>query len=796
MNSKTLKNMMNPDNMNEEQLVQYIQSLNKKLKQKRDYASENKAGYMKHISKLNIKNLQIIANMKSTNKETLINKISKSFTNTELQQIANIREEQRDIKNVNKKYKPQTRKLLRKFINTETPIGMDNVIKMLSKHKTVNTTHDRNIKLTDAMMNAIIVKSALHGRLKTFLIAPSVNNEFNLEAFLSDSKRNASKFLQQQIQEQRGIKANRSVKIEFRKYTDGIFIYESPHFLNKSVALTHTSQISSYLDDSIDLLMHRVQEWESKGSGWQFVRIVSQAIDIVKYTPVKGSSYIDLPVYLKNKKAIINVKNLNDNECFKWAVLASIHPVQKDADRITKYKDYTDELIFTGIEFPVKIDDIAKFEKLNVDISVSVYGYEHKDGVFPILISKKVSKYQVNLMFINEGENSHYSCIKDFGRLLADKDTHKGKLFHCFHCLHGFTQERLLDEHKLLGCAINDCAKAVLPVKGENDTVEFKNYKNQLKIPFVIYADFECITKEINTCSQSLENSFTEKYQEHEPCGYGYKIVSSCSKYNYTSKIYRGENTVSLFLKDLMKVQKTIFKIIQTPKTMIITQQQEQEFKDAVDCNICGKELKEDRVRDHDHISGLYRGATHNTCNINFNLKNINIPVVIHNLKGYDSHLIIQGLTEEYNKIKCIPLNPEKYLSFDIGKLKFIDSFSFMATSLEKLVENLPKKDLSKTFINMKQGFSTYNDEDFSLLVRKGVYPYDYMNSFDRFNETLPSKESFYSKLTDSNISDEDYTHAQNVFHKFGCKNMGDYHDLYLKTDVLLLADVFENFRD
>ncbi|XP_028415651.1 uncharacterized protein LOC114544475 [Dendronephthya gigantea] len=153
----------------------------------------------------------------------------------------------------------------------------------------------------------------------------------------------------------------------------------------------------------------------------------------------------------------------------------------------------------------------------------------------------------------------------------------------------------------------------------------------------------------------------------------------------------------------------------------------------------------------------------------------------------------MQGLGKlKEKKINCIPNNTEKYISFSIDNMDYIDSLQFMNASLEKLVSNLAKDGVEKFPVLKK-----YIDSDkISLLLRKGIYPYDYMDCTERFNEpTLPSKESFYNVLNDEHISDEDYAHATNVFNKFACRNMGDYHDLYLTSDVLLLADVFENFR-
>ncbi|MCG8571961.1 MAG: endonuclease VII domain-containing protein [Spirochaetes bacterium] len=275
-----------------------------------------------------------------------------------------------------------------------------------------------------------------------------------------------------------------------------------------------------------------------------------------------------------------------------------------------------------------------------------------------------------------------------------------------------------------------------------------------------------------------------------------------------------------LEVKDCQKVMRKNFN-----KPLRLTKSEEKEFKKATHCHICERKYKEDdiSVRDHCHITGKYRGSAHASCNLTLQIsaEKIKIPVITHNMKGYDGHLIMQEIgqvikyenakieienkkiTERKNKdsdngeefipylgIGVIPCNSEKYMSFSIGKhLVFKDSFQFMSEGLSILADNLPKD----KFIYTEMEFG----EKASILKKKGVYPYDYMDSFSKFNNTkLPQKEHFYSLLTDEDISDDDYLHAQKVWNTFEIKNMGEYHDLYLKTDVNLLADVFENFRD
>ena len=266
--------------------------------------------------------------------------------------------------------------------------------------------------------------------------------------------------------------------------------------------------------------------------------------------------------------------------------------------------------------------------------------------------------------------------------------------------------------------------------------------------------------------------------------------------------MYRGkseDDVMEQYYKDLEYFTENINKLIKTNVPMIFTKKDKSDFKKETKCHICEKELNEDKVRDHDHFTGKYRGAAHNNCNINFRIEpfKYKIPIFYHNLKGYDGHIIIKAFRKYGTKkrIDAIPQSAEKYLSFTIGNMQFIDTFAFMNFSLDHLVSLLSKTDKE----NNTNSFNhlSKNMEDAQLLKRKGIYPYEYMDSFDKFNETqLPPIEKFYSKLTEKNISTDDYEYAQKVWKELNIKNLGEWHDLYLKTDVFLLADVFENFRN
>ena len=378
-------------------------------------------------------------------------------------------------------------------------------------------------------------------------------------------------------------------------------------------------------------------------------------------------------------------------------------------------------------------------------------------------------------------------------------------------CLQCFYSNESLAKHRVYCLAINGVQAIDLPQKyidknGVERTpcVYFKNHHKTLPVPFGIYADFECITEKISGCHPSDRKSYTEKYQKHTACSFGYKVVCHYdNRYSGDVVIYRGEDCIQKFMKCMFEEVKNCQSIIRDNfnKPLKMTNEDEESFQKATHCHICEKKYRVDDVpvRDHCHVTGKYRGSAHQTCNLKLQISEemIKIPVIFHNLKGYDSHFIMNELGElikkgeENIKINVIAQNAEKYMAFYIGKhLSFIDSFAFMSSSLDKLAGNLSEDN----FIYTKKYFTDL--DQFNLMKRKGVYPYDYMDSFSKFNDReLLHREEFYSQLTDEGISEDDYSHAQNIWNTFNLQNMGEYHDLYLKTDILLLTDVFENFR-
>jgi hypothetical protein len=259
------------------------------------------------------------------------------------------------------------------------------------------------------------------------------------------------------------------------------------------------------------------------------------------------------------------------------------------------------------------------------------------------------------------------------------------------------------------------------------------------------------------------------------------------------SKTFFGENCVVDFVKYINDKDKKFNKILkETNIEYNLTNEEINTHNETTECWICKKQFEitnNDKVIDHDHFDGKYRGAAHRDCNILVRIAKF-VPIYFHNLSKYDLHLFIKELAKQNKPLKPIPVNDETYISLQYGCIRFTDSLRLFQKSLNDVSKSMNEND----FIELKKEFCI---ENYRLMLEKGVYPYDYITSFEKYNEIqLPPIEAFYSRLTKKGITDIDYERAQEVWNKFNCRTLKDYTLLYLKQDVCLLADCFEKFRN
>ena len=650
-------------------------------------------------------------------------------------------------------------------------------------------------------------KSALDGFANKYIIEGE-SDVLPFEFFESNSS-----YLKEFLRNHRNIKV-RFVLVCLMEQIVGdrkvsITVQDKAYFNSDTYVNLESTDVKEILAKAIFSILEYIRIYQKNGSGWYFKKVIHLEIHTADYNPMRGSSYIPLPDWIIRKRAILNIL-IKDEKCFLWCVLRYLHPKDKNDARIKDLKQYENTLNMKGIKFPIKLKDIAKFESLNPSLpGINVFSVNEKNRFYPLRMANRNPQETIDLFLYEEDSKYHYSLIKNFSRLFRSQITSRtnGKIHICKRCFTHFSKEELFQKH-IEYCSNNETVAVKMPPI--NSKLSFNNYYKQLPVPFVVYADFECFTKPMNTCSPNPEDSYNYNYQKHEPSGFCFYIKGIIPNIirpiTYTKK-KDTDNIAEIFVKKLEKVTNKLYDdFYRRPLPLKLTKKEQVSFYKAETCHICQKELLKDTVRDHCHFTGQYRGAAHNSCNLQCR-KPMILPVIFHNLQGYDAHLFIKKLSCIQGELNCIPSTEEKYISFSkkikvdeyksrktgetvslYFEIRFIDSFKFLQTSLANLVGNLQPDDFHNTKEIMK--------ENINLLTRKGVYPYDYVSSIEKLAETqLPPKDQFYSKLNDEEISDEDYNHALNVWQTFGCKTIRDYHDLYLKSDVLLLADVFENFR-
>ena len=252
---------------------------------------------------------------------------------------------------------------------------------------------------------------------------------------------------------------------------------------------------------------------------------------------------------------------------------------------------------------------------------------------FPIYISDQKFENSMDLLLVINESKSHYVYIKDFDRFMFHKTKNKNKKYFWNSCLQCFSSKNVLPEHKNFCLSINGTQSA----RFEKETIKFKYYFKQIQVPFKFYADFECNLNSV----ESYEGFYSKKYEDHIPCSFAYKLVCADDRFSKPILLYRGENAAYKFIEAILEEYKYCKKVMKKHfnKNLIMTEKEEEQFQSSNICWICEKLIEDEKVRDHCHITGKFRGAAHWSCNINLQLTK-KVPVIFHNLRGYDSHLI------------------------------------------------------------------------------------------------------------------------------------------------------------
>ena len=352
-------------------------------------------------------------------------------------------------------------------------------------------------------------------------------------------------------------------------------------------------------------LEHQIQIQETKETGWIFDKINSMKISLYKTTDLNGSSYVKIPL---RTSAILNIQNI-DKYCFIWSILASLHACENcHPSRVNNYIQSFNELNFQNFDFSngFKCNDIHKFDELN-NLSVNIYelnfyqnGDKWKQNLIPIEISKNESDNVIDLLIYK----NHYAPIKKLHVFLGNHN----KSFVCRRCLNSYTCENALKNHKEKCEDDNICT-----IRTSNEThIFWKKHCHMNPLYFRVYADFEANNeKDISKIGNKTTNICKQN-----PVLNGYYIICELedvlkSSY-YESPL--GYDNVDWFVKEVIKLEnKMAFHFRNTKKDIIMTEEEEEEFKINNICRFCEKEKLSDKLRDHCHLNGKYRGPAHNT---------------------------------------------------------------------------------------------------------------------------------------------------------------------------------------
>ena len=587
--------------------------------------------------------------------------------------------------------------------------------------------------------------------------------------------------------------------------------YDDSHIASSKTDLFRGTNLTNLFNEKKASLLSSFSSFETNGSGWVLDKNLKFIVRIYRYTPLQnanegaqpslnineddvGGGYFDIGDYFRNKKAIIVPQN-KDEYCGLWAFCIAKFKPEKDAGKITKrLREQSKKVDITGVGFPMGKRDMIRLLRNNNTRAHVLCAEVGSQRIDHYIVDRNP---EIILLFIkNQEGQAHWCVIPSLSSLsrLTSSGISKSKRarFICPNChINTFRTPTKLKSHQER-CFKNEAQ--LLETVPENTFLEFKDFHKIVKCPIKIVADFECYQPE---CGE-LKGKNSEYVCDHIPSGYGICVMSNHEevyKTHYECNTFNGD-VAKDFIKKLIEIRDKIDAI--PSKDMIFTEQDGIAYEGSSTCWICKGPFsgKEDgrtkgnlKVRDHCHWTGRFRGAAHSKCNLRLR-EQIFIPVIFHNLKGYDSHLFIRAFHDLEEEPNCIPQNTEKFISFSLKKtgcseLSFLDSLAFMNGKLSDLASYLKEYPVLSKFCS---------PEEVRILSRKGVFPYEWFNRFDKlFRTDFPEHKAFFSKLANENISKKDYEFGKSVYERF-CRTMMDYHELYLKTDVLLLGDVVQEF--
>lgn len=527
------------------------------------------------------------------------------------------------------------------------------------------------------------------------------------------------------------------------KITSALIPFRSPAFISNGV---DKQSIYMNIRHSFRFQNNSMEEFCNSGSNWVFDRAVAYDIEITAMQPVlMGTNNIPFKeidklniVELKNRKHIFNPNN-KDQKCFLYCLhhfLCTTRQFKLD------FKDFEKSLNLKGITFPISILQIKKFIKQNkkLDIKINVL-LRHTNGhIYPYEYGIGEGNHFMNLIMLyrSSTKNHFLLCLNlnKFLRKIYTGNSYENKFF-CENCLNFFYSQNLVEKHKEL-CCLNKPRMEKTP---KYPFVKFKNRKNQHPVDYIAFLDFECVLpKEGKICEEcthlrcKCDRSYTHITTNQLPITYSFVILDMQSKIIH-KKTYSGENAADHFVDHLLNEESEWIKpMFKTFKQMYLSTKQQESFKNATNCYLCKKQFKKDidiKCRDHCHFTGKYLGAACNRCNLERRVGR-KLRIFMHNGSRFDFHFIIKALRnrkDSIHNLRILPYNSEHFRTISFNSFLFVDSMSFLQSSLAKLSEDLSKTNNPYSILRQTDLVKTdgvFDQKKYRLVLGKSFFPYEF----------------------------------------------------------------------
>lgn len=629
-----------------------------------------------------------------------------------------------------------------------------------------------------------------------------------------DDRPELQKLLTYSCQES-NIKAALSSTVEFLKMSPSGEVDEDITITvrTKTVLLQNEQDVVGFLQDAYYELSERIDNFISLGSGWILDEVLFSDVEISACAPLSGSCTLLGLTFPKSLDCIPKLGGENGKTCFFEAVAYGL--MHQKTQNISEISNFIEKHLYTSVATPVKLTDIPKFELENEHMNFKINVIHVAGEDFSPIYTSKINpqaEQTINLLLykaILDGKVIyHYALIEDLTKLIrrtygeSGRNKTYSKTQFCENCFQPFSSSLLLTKHKEI-CQQNAPQQIIMPEKDE--IIQFSNFNKQFKVEFIGFFDFEAALsppeyrcERCNRKSQAVCDHKTQIEHVQDPISYSLVIVNSEGEVQHTS-IYSGEDCVTHFYNELLTIESTLVKRIQTHKPMIWNLEAQNKFSASSSCHICKKNFsRDDLVRDHCHKTGLFLGAACSPCNLK-RTECTTIPLFCHNFTSYDSHFLVKHMRDDSRILKSsvLPSNSEKFRCMDVNNYRFIDSLQFLNGSLEKLSSELASSgEHSYSILDGLLLYDSHEDHKKKMLLKKGFFPYEYCSSLKKMRESqFPPIEEFFSNLKNAGISQEDYEHAEEVYNLFECSSMLEYCELYCTTDTALLAELVMRFR-